>query len=166
MTLIDAPNLLARVHRFNTLGQVVPPAHFNADRVGFYTGMMLEELAEKIKCIAQGHVVGTDRAEMLKFAAIMDFWGNDFKSGRHYGAVLRADREELLDADIDQLVVATGSLIYSTPKWAGAVAEVLDANDAKMPGGVVTRDANEKIQKPPGWKKPNLAPFVDHSGEG
>lgn len=165
MSTIKAPDLIGRVHRFNAIGQTVPPGHFDADRVGFYTGMQLEEMAEKIRCIAMGHVVGKDREQMQIFASIADVWAKEFKAGLHYGAVLRADREELLDADIDLLVVSTGSLVYSTPKFAGAVEAVLDANDAKFPDGVATHDANGKIQKPPGWKAPDLAPFVDRSGQ-
>lgn len=165
MSLISDPSIIARVHRFNTIAQTVPPGRFNADRVGFYTGMQLEELAEKIRCIAMGHVVESDRVALEAVALSIDELGRDFKQGRHYGAVLRADREELLDADIDQLVVSIGSLIYSTPKFAGAVEAVLDANDAKFPDGVATRDANGKIQKPPGWKAPDLSPYVDHAGQ-
>lgn len=162
MNTADIPNLVERVHKFNAEGQIVPPGHFNAERVAFYTGMQLEELAEKLKAIAAGHVVASDGAQVLYVALAMDALGKEFKSGKHYGAVLRADREELLDGDIDQLVVSVGSMIYSTPKFAGAIAAVLDANDAKRwSDGTFHHDENGKITKPPGWPAPNLAPFVD-----
>lgn len=162
MNTADIPNLVERVHKFNAEGQTVSPGHFNAERVAFYTGMQLEELAEKIAAIADGHVVAQDREHMQMLANIMENWGKEFKSGKHYGAVLRADREKLLDGDIDQLVVSVGSMIYSTPKFAGAVAAVLDANDAKRwPDGTFHHDANGKITKPPGWFPPDLLPFVD-----
>lgn len=163
MNPAEIPNLVERVYSFNARGQIIPPGHFNADRVGFYTGCQLEELAEKIKAIAQGHVVTTEQIRMLKLSEVLESFGKEFKAGKHYGAVLRADREELLDGDVDQLVVSVGSMIYSTPHFAGAVAAVLDANDAKenWPDGKFHHDENGKVMKPPGWIAPNLAPFVD-----
>lgn len=155
------PNLVDRVYEFNRIGQVTPPGHFNADRVGFYTGMQLEEMAETLEAIAAGHVDVLARIRLREFATAMDALGKEFKAGKHYGAVLRADREELLDGAIDVLVVTTGSMIYQTPKYARAIAAVLDANDAKFPDGVAIRDANNKICKPPSWVAPNLQPFVD-----
>lgn len=160
------PNLLARVHRFNAIGQVTPPGHFNADRVGFYTGMQLEEMAEKIMAIAQGHVVKEDRLEMAFFADALDSMGKAFKAGKHYGAVLRADREEMLDGDIDILVVSAGALIYQTPKFAAAVECVLAKNDEKIPNGKATHDSNGKLLKPAGWTPPDLSPFVDVPDNG
>lgn len=162
MNTADIPNLVERVHKFNAEGQIVPPGHFNAERVSFYTGMQLEELAEKVRAIAEGHVVENDRMELQGLAHFMDTFGKQFRAGKHYGAVLRADREELLDGDIDQLVVSVGSMIYSTPKFAGAIAAVLDANDAKRwPDGTFHHDANGKITKPQGWIAPDLTPFID-----
>ena len=155
------PNLIERVYEFNKLAMATPPGHFNADRVGFYTGMQLEEMAETIKCIAMGHVVNSEREQMLQFSVLMDIWGKEFKAGKHYGAVLRADREELLDGAIDGLVVAAGSLVYQTPQYKGAVEHVLGCNDAKIVDGVVIRDANGKLVKPAGWVKPDLSPYVD-----
>lgn len=160
-TLCATPNLVDRVAEFNRIGQTVPPGRFNADRVGFYTGMQLEEMAETIKCIAGGCVTEREREHMLIFSQIMDSWGKEFKGGKFLGAVLRCDREELLDGAIDVLVVTTGSLIYQTPNYREAIACVLDKNDAKFPDGVATRDANGKIMKPAGWTPPNLLPFVD-----
>lgn len=162
-----APNLVDRVHAFNTLGQVTPPgAHFNADRVGFYLGMQLEELAETLKAIAAGHVDFLDRRHVGGMASMIDELGKDFKAGKHYGAVLRADREELLDGSIDSLVVTVGAMIYQTPRFREAIAAVLDANDAKFPNGVVVRDpVTQKIMKPDGWTAPDLAEFVDHPSE-
>lgn len=155
------PNLIERVYEFNKLAMATPPGHFNADRVGFYTGMQLEEMAETIKCIALGHVVVSDRDAMIQFAWVMDAWGKEFKAGKHYGAVLRADREELLDGAIDTLVVSAGSLIYQTPQYKPAVENVLGCNDAKIVDGVAVRDANGKLVKPAGWVKPDLSPYVD-----
>lgn len=154
-------DLIGRVHEFNRIGQTVPPDHtFNADRVGFYTGMQLEELAEKIQAIAGGAATQRERATLQALVDTMTAYGEQFKQGMFMGSVLRADREDLLDADIDVLVVTAGSAQYQTPRFAGAIGHVLDRNDAKFPGGVVTRDANGKIMKPAGWTKPDLSPFV------
>lgn len=154
-------DLVGRVHRFNVIGQTTPPSSsFNADRVGFYTGMQFEELAEKLKAIGEGAVTPSMREELLQFAKDLDLLGKNFKAGHHMGDILRADREALLDADIDIAVVTQGSMAYQTPRYRGAIGAVLDANDAKMPNGVVTRDANGKIQKPEGWKPADLTPFL------
>lgn len=161
--MMIVPNLIERVAAFNTLAQIVPPGKtFNADRVGFYTGMQLEEMAETLKCIAGGVVGIRDRALLEKFAETTKEWGKSFKAGFFQGAVLRCDREELLDGAIDVLVVTAGSLIYQTPAYNNAVACVLDANDAKAPGGVAKHDKDGKIVKPDSWVRPNLQPFVDH----
>lgn len=160
------PNLIERVFKFNRDGQITPPGHFNADRVGFYTGMQCEELAEKLKALAAGEVVHSNRNALAKFAADLDELGRQFKAGMHYGAVLRADREELIDGDIDLLVVSAGSLVYSTPQFAPAVEAVLKANDDKrFPDGTYHHDANGKIVKPEGWQRPDISPFVDHTGQ-
>jgi predicted HAD superfamily Cof-like phosphohydrolase len=163
---VEAPNLIERVYEFNRIGQTVPPNGFNADRACFYTGMQLEELAEKIEAIADGEVGNLVRGELKTLARTMQMFGREFKEGKHMGAVLRADREALLDADIDVLVVTTGSMTYQTKKFREAAAHVLDKNDAKftMIDGVLTavRDANGKIQKPQGWTPPDLSPFVEH----
>lgn len=156
------PNLIERVAAFNALAQTATPGQgFNADRVCFYTGMQLEEMAETLKCVSAGCLTNVERSLLADFAEQMQAFGKAFKSGKYQGAILRCDREELLDGAIDVLVVTTGSMIYQTPAYNNAVACVLDANDAKAPGGVVTRDADGKIQKPDNWVRPNLLPFVD-----
>lgn len=160
-----ADALVESVYLFNKIGGPTPPGNFNAERVCFYTGHQLEEMSETIKAIALGAVEPHDREALTIFGAMLKAWGKDFKAGKYQGAVLRADREELLDGAIDTAVVALGSTIYQTPMFWEAIGEVLRANADKAPGGVATRDENGKIQKPDGWVKPNLAPFVDHYGE-
>lgn len=161
----EAPNLLERVYRFNVIGQTTPPNGFNADRLCFYTGMQLEELAEKLEAIADGEVEDGPRASLLFLADVMQRGGRDFKAGMHMGAIMRADREDLLDADIDVLVVSAGALTYQTKEWRPATGHVLDKNDAKFQiiNGVPTavRDANGKIMKPAGWTPPDLSRFVE-----
>lgn len=160
-----ADALVESVYLFNKIAGSTPPDRFNAERVGFYTGMQLEEMAEKIKAIALGAANQQQRTALTSLAVTLHNWGLEFKANHCYGAVLRADREELLDGDIDQVVVSLGSAVYSTPHFREAIGAVLGANADKCPGGVATRDENGKIQKPEGWVKPNLTPFVDHYGE-
>lgn len=155
-------DLVDAVHTFNVRGQIVPPStNFNADRVGFYTGMQLEELAEKLKAIGEGSVSPDERSHFLQFATWMDNFGKNFKSGLYQGNILRADREALLDGDIDQLVVSLGSAMYQTPNFRHAIDAVLGANDAKkFPDGEFHHDANGKIIKPEGWIAPDLSKFI------
>lgn len=160
-----ADALVESVYLFNKIAGACEPGRFNAERVCFYTGMQLEELGEKITAIAIGAVDQRERETLATLAGILAGHGKDFKANKHYGAVLRADREELIDGDIDQLVVSLGSLVYATPHFRPAIGEVLRANADKAPNGVATRDENGKVMKPEGWTKPNLAPFVDHHGQ-
>lgn len=157
--------LVNSVYEFNKRGQTTPPGRFNADRIGFYTGMQLEEMAEKITAIAAGCVTERDKEMLATFAGVLDGWGHAFKRGEYQGAIVRSNREELLDADIDIAVVTVGAMQYQTAQFIEAMSNVLMANALKCPGGKAEHDHNGKIQKPPGWKKPNLAPFVDHHGE-
>ena len=160
-----ADALVESVYLFNKIAGPCEPGHFNAERVGFYTGMQMEELAETITAIALGAAEVRERENLTILASILAGHGKDFKANKHYGAVLRADRDELLDGAVDSVVVSLGSAVYQSPKFREAIGEVLRANADKAPGGVATRDEYGKIQKPEGWIKPNLAPFVDHYGE-
>jgi len=155
-------DLLSAVHNFNAIGQVVPPGPtFNADRVCFHTGMQLEEMAEKIAVVAEGAVTLNEREYLRRFASELDMMGRKFKASYYQGAVLRADREALLDADIDIAVVTAGSMQYQTPHYRLAVDAVLGANDAKFPDGIANRDpVTNKILKPAGWKPADLTPFL------
>jgi predicted HAD superfamily Cof-like phosphohydrolase len=165
VTLNDIPTegneLVLSVFEFNMRAALVKPGHFDANRVGFYVGMMLEELAETLEAISEGCVTHADRARIEIFAATMDSWGKEFKADQHHGSVLRGNREKLLDGSIDVAVVSLGAIMYQTPMWLGAISTVLKANARKCPGGVATHDANGKIMKPAGWTPPYLGPYVD-----
>jgi predicted HAD superfamily Cof-like phosphohydrolase len=157
----DHENIVESVFRFNQIGQSSRPGiNFDADRVCFYTGMQLEELCEKLGVIAAGAVSESKRAHYANLLELLNQFANEFKAGAHYGDVLRADRETLLDGDIDMAVVTLGSAMYQTPKFRDAIDAVLLANDAKFPDGVAQRDANNKIMKPAGWKPADLTPFI------
>ena len=124
--------------------------HFNVRQTALYTGLQVEELAEKLEAIG------------------LSVWAKDlydlsasFKVGHYDDMVSRADREELLDADIDLAWVTFGSSLSQGADVAGAFGEVVRANLAKVgPDGVVLRDENGKIQKPAGWTPPCLDKFI------
>lgn len=165
---VDGQYAVASVREFNRIGQTVKPEQgFNADRVGFHIGMQCEELAETIAAVADGHVATFNRVALANFAQLLAHFGNQFKKGEHHGAVLRSDREAVLDGSIDVLVVTLGSLMYQTKgdKWIEAIGAVLAANAAKFPHGIAARDSNGKIMKPPGWTPPDLSPFVDQPAD-
>lgn len=157
-----ADALVESVYEFNRVAGSVPPGHFDAERVGFYIGMQLEELAEQIRAVLDGCVAYTPLLKRLH--EDMVYAATTFKEGAFRGAVLRADRAELLDGAIDSTVVSLGAAIYQTPRFREAIAHVLGKNADKAPNGVATRDANGKVMKPAGWTKPDLTPFVDSYG--
>lgn len=162
----QAHNLLDRVFEFNWIGMPDIPGRFNADRETFYTGMQLEELAEKMAAIADGEVEPHARQRLRDFAVAMDDMAKEFKNQKHVGAVLRADRKALLDADCDMAVVTAGSMTYQTKHFREALAHVLDKNDAKFHTDAngnkfASRDTNGKILKPVGWTPPDLDPFIE-----
>lgn len=132
----------------------------NARQACLYTGLQLEEMAEKIEAIMAGCVMYDEKFRLQGFAQQLRDWGTEFKSGRHTGDILRADRAGMLDADIDLAWVALGGAYSLSTNTTGAVDAVIDANFAKFPDGVVTRDANGKIVKPAGWRSPDMTPFV------
>jgi len=158
---ISVDNLVESVYDFNRVAAITPPGHFNANRVGFYTGMQLEEMAEKIVSIAAGYPDGKEQNELLMFAAVLDSNATAFKAGRHTDAVHDGNRHGMLDADIDVAVVTIGSMIYSTPRFREAITAVLLANASKCPGGVAKHDRNGKVQKPKDWLPPDLWLYVD-----
>ena len=160
-----ADALVESVYEFNRIGSMPPPGNFEANRVGFYIGMVFEELAETIKEVATGAVSQFDRGQLTILGGMLDNWGEAFKADNFHGAILRADREKLLDGTIDMVVVALGATMFQTPKFRDAISAVLAANMAKFPNGVATRNDQGKVVKPEGWAPPNLAPFVDHYGE-
>lgn len=163
---VDGHQLVDSVYEFNNIGQTTPPGQdYNADRIGFYIGMMLEEMAETLKAVAHGAVDKSQEAGLRSYVSALDELATSFKQGGYQGAVLRADRTELLDGCIDVAVVTLGAMMYQTPRFREAIGAVLRANAEKCPGGVATHDANGKIVKPSGWTKPDVSPFVSTYGQ-
>lgn len=160
---VTSDALVESVYQFNRLGGKTPPGHFNPERVGFYIGMQLEELAEQVMAVAAGALTHDRRSSLLALATVLDNAGELFKQDHYHGEVLRADRKELLDGGVDSVFVGLGCLIYQTPMFTQAIEEVLLANARKGDGGW-QRDENGKVLKPEGWKKPDLSACVDTFG--
>lgn len=117
------------------------------DQTALYMGLILEEVGEMVSRLGdEGHVI----------KALSD----RLKSGQMTNLVTNSDYEKLLDDFIDIMVVAIGATISISPKAREAIEEVLQANLAKFPAGEVIRDENGKIQKPAGWKAPDLKKYL------
>lgn len=153
-------NLPQAVRQFMTTGGM-STAGFNADQATLYMGLQLEEMAEKVEAVATGSISMQDKARLLTEADRLRVLSLEFKQGKHRGDVMRADREKLLDADIDLAWVSLGAAYSTSTNTSGAVAEVARANLDKFPGGIVLRDENGKIKKPNGWVAPDLSQFVE-----
>lgn len=70
------------------------------------------------------------------------------------------DQVEFLDALCDQIVTATGIAHMSGHNIVGAMNEVNGSNFSKFEDGQPLFDTNRKIIKGPGYRKPNLQPFL------
>jgi len=158
------PNLLMMVQTFMKIGGQTTD-RFNPQQTTLYIGLCLEELGEMLACIAVGELTPSDASRMSGAALFCQELAKEFKAGNHMGAITRADREELLDGFVDLAWVGLGGATSLSCDAGGAVAEVARANLDKYPGGVATRDANGKIQKPASWRGPNLQPFVQYPEE-
>lgn len=135
---------------------------FDAKLVAFYTGMQCEELAEKLAAIFGRDDIKLSNGNFLMgLIDDLEQVGHALKNDMHTDAVRRADRVDLLDADVDIQVVTEGSILASGANGDGARAEVNRSNLAKIVDGKVIRDpVSGKILKPEGWTKPVLEPHV------
>ena len=124
---------------------------FNVRQTALYIGLQLEEMAEKLTAIFP---FGSETAQQL------DNLSGDFKSGRFNHLVLDANRQALLDADVDLAWVTIGSMLSQGADVTGAMNEVMRSNMSKMVEGRMVKDANGKVVKPDTYSPPNLAPFV------
>lgn len=130
---------------------------------GFYFGMQLEEMAEKLKAVAAAEPDAQQRAHMIELHTLMSHFALRFKEGHHLAALTFADQEELIDGDIDQAWVSLAAVHFIAKDGAAARAatyHVAERNLAKFPDGKVLRDANGKVLKPEGWTPPNHLPFL------
>lgn len=146
---MSRPNPIETIRTFNTLAGNTDD-QFNLRQSAMYMGLQCEELAEKFRT--------------LGFAAqfeYLDNLGKMFKNSTFDFAFEQANRQNLLDDDIDLFVVTVGSLLSQGADIHGAIGEVNRANmDKVFPDGTMHRDANGKIIKPEGWLEPDLTPFT------
>lgn len=155
-------NLQTSVREFMSASDQ-PVDRFDAKMITLYTGLQLEEMAEKLEAIRGGCINGADRERLTYVIDQLDLLSDEFKRGLHLGDVLRCDHVALLDADCDLAWVSLGSAFSTSIDAEGAVDEVARSNLAKIVDGSVIRDVNGKIQKPAGWTPPDLTSFVDTS---
>lgn len=134
---------------------------FNAGQACLYMGLQLEELIEKLEAIKHGCVTqdASDRFDVA-IGPLRDLC-DAFKRGMHRGNLMRANPEDILDADLDLAVVSIGAALSFCTDAAAAAREVMRANLAKFPGGVATRDEQGKIKKPADWTPPKLLPYLE-----
>lgn len=124
---------------------------FNVRQTALYIGMQLEEMAEKLEAMNVSSAVPPSLRTLSRC----------FKEGTLDHRVEAGDREAMLDADIDLAWVTIGSALSQGADVLGAMREVARANLDKIgPDGEVLKDANGKVQKPLGWRAPDVSPFV------
>lgn len=133
---------------------------YNTRKVGLYTGLILEELAEMLNAI------GMDNTILYREVSAYSTY---FKSGNldptiEYQLSLPQNRLEYFDASLDIAVVALGSGISVGGDVVGGSHAVADNNLTKFPivngERVVLRDENGKVKKPADYKPVNLTPYV------
>ncbi|MFA5170392.1 MAG: hypothetical protein WC426_02420 [Sulfuriferula sp.] len=149
--------------------------HYNVKQIGLYTGLQLEELAEKLTAFGLTYI-----------ADQLDALSSDFKQGKLASQIAQADRAEVLDADLDLAWVSVGAAHSTGANVSGAMAEIARSNLAKLvscdpcggvgsidgqidtpfcptcrgAGKVALKDENGKVKKPAGWTAPNLMPHI------
>lgn len=136
----------------------------NIRQTARYTGMQCEELAEKIELLSRN--TSTEGLQLREFASLMDYVGKQFKAGtldHVFGHVFANEdlRDKLADAEVDLAWVTFGSLHGQALDTPSVVREVAEKNLAKIgPDGLVLRDKDGKIAKPPGWVEPDHRPYL------
>lgn len=133
---------------------------FDAGKVSLYTGLQMEELAEKITAIAEGALTPSARASLMALATTLEGHADEFKAGVHTGDILRSDHAKLIDADFDLAWVSIGALSSTSTDSVGAIAHGTYTNLDKFRNGCI-KDANGKVQKPADWQPPNFEPYTD-----
>ena len=147
-------DFVEKVREFNAVAGT--PETFDARKVGLYTGLILEEVAELIASYRDDG--------LTHFMQTVEMYAAKFKAGDFDSATATMDRVEALDAAVDIAVVALGQGISVGGNIVGACDAVTSNNLTKFPivDGVrtVLRDENGKVKKPPGYKSVDLTPFI------
>lgn len=127
---------------------------FDVRQSALYTGLQLEETAEKI-----GHILGKDHP----FVQRMDQYADDFKAGVFDAQLEHAfeNRKELLDANFDIAWVSIGACIAEGSNINTGFAEGSRSNLAKIgSNGKMNKDENGKVKKPDTWTPPDFEPHT------
>ena len=152
--------LVDAVHGFMQLGGQTT-GRMDAGQACLYTGLQLEELAEKIAAISKGCLTRDAAAPLEALVMLLNLHSLNFKQGRHTGDILRATHVDLIDADFDLAWVSIAALISVSPEPERAIAHGTFTNLDKFRDGKCVKDANGKIQKPADWKRPDFTPYID-----
>lgn len=134
---------------------------FNARQACLYTGLQLEELAEKIEAIMGGCITSESSMGLRHLLETMRAHAKVFKEGMREGDMLRSTHKDLIDADFDLAWVSMGAMFSTSINTNAAIAHGNFTNIDKFRGGVYIKDSNGKIQKPADWKAPDFEPFTD-----
>lgn len=154
-------DLFEAVTTFMQRGQQ-KPGTFDAKAISLYTGLQCEELAEKLEAMQKGAIDDAGRRVYDNVIEALSVMSVKLKGDMVHGDILRADRAEMGDADIDLAWVSIGALLKTAngvPHALRAIKRVNAANLAKVPEGGTRFDANGKIMKPQGWKAPDITEF-------
>lgn len=139
---------------------------FNARQVSLYTGLELEEMAERIAVISQGCISPSEELRLKDLADLLHNWGNEFKAGKHEGNILRCDHAQLIDGQFDGAWVSTAACFSTSRDAEAAFRHGTFTNLDKFRGGVAIKDANNKVQKPADWQAPDFEPYTDKTPRG
>lgn len=134
---------------------------FNARQACLYTGLQLEEMAEKIEAIMGGCVTAESAMGLRHLIETLKTHAKVFKEGMREGDILRSTHKDLLDADFDLAWVSIGAMFSTSIDAIGAIEHGNYTNLDKFRGGKCVKDANGKIQKPADWQSPDFEPFTD-----
>ena len=120
----------------------------NEKQIGLYIALCCEELSEALEPITPWYSMARSTATAIR-------------NGEYDRQVQAADRQELLDAAIDLIWVATGLAASLGADVEGALGEVIRSNDSKRnPDGSMSLDATGKVIKGANYTAPDLRPFL------
>lgn len=118
--------------------------------------VLIEEFKELMETwladSAYGDAARTDLIDLLHHIE------GELKHGSMNIAML--SRKPALDALCDLPVTCIGVANFAGMDIAGALKEVADSNDSKLVDGKPIFDENGKMAKGPGYREPNLEPFI------